>query len=126
MPSIEPFYVMVQRNALQLQPNGKLVLTFDLKGSKYQRQVIPQEIYDKSRLKFQAQDHCSIKMDATGSKIRSLLGRFPFELKKYLQKNQNTLKDNDIRMLMQEFNLELYILPSEQRKIIEILSRDVA
>jgi hypothetical protein len=35
MPSIEPFYIMVQRNALRLQPNGKIVLTFDLKGSRY-------------------------------------------------------------------------------------------
>ncbi len=41
MPSIEPFYIMVQRNALQLKPTGKLILTFDLKGSTYQRQVVP-------------------------------------------------------------------------------------
>jgi hypothetical protein len=60
------------------------------------------------------------------SKFRTLLGKFPVELKKYLQMNSNTLKDNDLRMLMQEFNLELYILPSEQRRIIDILARDVA
>ena len=39
-PGISPIYLMLQKNNIQLQKKNELLSTFDLKGSKFNRQVI--------------------------------------------------------------------------------------
>ena len=42
-PGMSPVYLMLQKNNIRLEPDNELMNTFDLKGSKFNRQVVPTE-----------------------------------------------------------------------------------
>jgi hypothetical protein len=41
LQGLKPCNIMIQKNAIKLSPSGKLIACFDLKGSSFQRSVIP-------------------------------------------------------------------------------------
>jgi 1-phosphatidylinositol-4-phosphate 5-kinase len=43
-PGISPVHLMLQRNNIQILPNNSLLAVFDLKGSRYTRQTLADEV----------------------------------------------------------------------------------
>ena len=43
MPAVEPFFMVLMKNMLKVQPGNKLIYHFDLKGSKFKRKTINSE-----------------------------------------------------------------------------------
>jgi hypothetical protein len=49
MPALDPIYIMVQKNCMKLQPHSKLLMSFDLKGSMFQRQTLASHSFENQK-----------------------------------------------------------------------------
>lgn len=97
LPGVDPVTVILQKNMMKIEPENKMMLEFDLKGSSFQRHTIPQELL--SGKKRRAQNDFSSKF----------LTGLPQSLQDFLTSNTLTLKDHDLVDLIMDFNLRINI-----------------
>lgn len=95
LPGVEPVTVILQKNTMKIDPENKMILEFDLKGSSFQRHTIPQELLSGKKRRGQ-------------NESKFLLG-LPQSLQDFLTSNTLTLKDRDLVDLITDFNLRINI-----------------
>ena len=95
LPGVDPVTVILQKNTMKIDPENKMILEFDLKGSSFQRHTIPQELLSGKKRRAQ-------------NESKFLLG-LPQSLQDFLTSNTLTLKDRDLVDLITDFNLRINI-----------------
>ena len=84
MPGVNPMYLMIMKNLLQIGKDSTLMCIFDMKGSKYKRQVVDIENLDD---KIQGTDQNILSASSTMSMLSQLELEFPTYIKKFLKSN---------------------------------------
>jgi len=100
LPGVDPVTVILQKNTMKIDPENKMILEFDLKGSSFQRHTIPQELLSGKKRRVPNE------FSTFSSKF---LTDLPQSLQDFLTSNTLTLKDHDLVDLITDFNLHINI-----------------
>lgn len=108
MPALDPVYIMIQKNCLKIQEGNTLEMQFDLKGSSFTRQSLPNYAFN---FKCSDQETCSY---------------VPKRLSELIKKIGETLKDCDFLKLKKNCpNFNINISVKEQMVIHLALKHDI-
>jgi len=123
MPGVNPMYLVIMKNLLQIHKGNRMMCIFDMKGSTYKRQAADVENLDD---KVEGTDQNILTTSTTMSAISTKDLDFPFYLKKFLKNNTKVLKDLDYVKLckIHQSIFGLNITYYERKQLMEILERD--
>lgn len=107
-----------------------MIKVFDLKGSTYQRRVIEPQLYNNRELLNSIRSHLthtSTTVSSQGADGGVDFGDMPLDLKQFLKKNDETLKDLDFINLTRKYSetFDLNLKENEHKAILKLIENDV-
>lgn len=122
MPGVDPVYLMVQSNNNIIEDGNSMFKVFDLKGSMFGRKVIDSKAYLEGDI-HNYSTFCSIKKSGHQVNMENL----PRPLKQFLERNTETLLDQDFQKLTTNFKelFHINIRESDRKELLKIILSDV-